>query len=59
MAEISDINENKPHVTAEVICVKCLSRWYPVFPDDLPLIKLECPKCGPGSVILTGQPLEQ
>lgn len=55
MADIIPIETNKPHVVSEVICVKCLKRWICVRPESVLLIDLECPNCGQGYVINTGQ----
>lgn len=43
------------HKVSEVICVKCLKRWICVRPSKTLLIELECPNCGSGYVIETGQ----
>lgn len=56
--EIS-IDENKPHKVSEVICVKCLHRWIAVRPVGTHLSDLECPNCGPGYVIETGEIIEE
>ena len=53
------IEEYKPHSVAEVICVKCLSRYVCVYPSDVLLKDLDCDNCGPGFVITTGQTLEE
>lgn len=58
MAEIHDFEENLPHRVAETVCVKCLHRCITVWPDGTPLKKLECEKCGPGYIILTGEPID-
>lgn len=55
MADIIDIEANLPHVTLEVICVKCLHRYHAVAPAGLPLSQYDCETCGPGYVIATGQ----
>lgn len=58
MGTISDIESNLPHEVAELICLKCLSRWIGVYPDKTLLKDLEC-KCGAvGYVIKTGQTIE-
>lgn len=55
MSKIIDYEANMTHEVAELICLKCLSRWIGVYPQDTPLKKLEC-KCGAvGHVIKTGQ----
>lgn len=55
---IIDINEGKPHVVSEVICVKCGRRWIAVRPEGTLLKELECPDCGAGYVINTGERME-
>lgn len=60
MGQIIDINENKPHCTAELMCVNCLHRWIGVWPADTWLKDLLCPHCNHvGGVITTGQLLEE
>lgn len=51
----SVVEENLPHTVSEVICVKCGKRWIACIPDYLKLKELECPNCGAGYVIETGQ----
>jgi hypothetical protein len=52
---ITQIDEYRPHCTAEVVCLKCLKRWIAVWPLKTPLKILEC-LCGEvGFVIKTGQ----
>ena len=58
MGDIHYIDENKPHEVSEVICIKCGRRWISVRPKDTLLKDIECPNCGAGSVIKTGQDLE-
>lgn len=58
MAKEVNIEENQPHKVSEVICVKCLHRWISVRPISCKLSKLECPNCGPGYVIETGEVLD-
>lgn len=55
---IIDINANSPHVSQEVICVQCHHRWIACAPVELWLKNYECPDCGHGYVIKTGQPLD-
>lgn len=55
MAEIIDIDANKPHITLEVICLKCLHRYQAVAPVSLPLKDFYCETCGCGTIISTGQ----
>ena len=50
-----DINENIPHKVSEVICIKCYKRWIAVRPVNTKLADLECPNCGKGCVIETGE----
>lgn len=50
-----DINENNPHKVSEVICVKCCKRWIAVRPTATKLKDLECPNCGQGYVVETGE----
>ena len=58
MAKEISIEENMPHKVSEVICVKCLKRWICVRPASCRLSWLECPNCGPGYVIETGEVLD-
>ena len=55
MGKIIDIEAILPHKVSEVICVKCGLRWIPVRPEKTLLKELECPKCGQGFVIETGE----
>lgn len=57
--KITPIEEKMPHRVSEVICVKCGKRWLAVRPATVWLKDLECPNCGPGWVIETGQVLEE
>ena len=50
--------ETVPHVVSEVMCVRCLHRWLALRPDSVLLKDLECPNCGPGAVIETGECLD-
>ena len=50
-----DISDNQPHKVSEVICVKCLKRWIAVRPVGCMLKDIECPGCGRGYVIETGE----
>lgn len=56
---IKHIEELKPHKASEVICVKCGRRWIAVRPADTLLKQLECPDCGAGFVIETGEEVEE
>ena len=49
------IEEYQPHKVSEVICVKCGKRWIAIRPSITKLKDLECPKCGAGYVIETGE----
>ena len=55
MDNIIRIEKNIPHTVSEVICVKCGKRWICVRPEDTLLKDIECPECGSGYVIETGQ----
>lgn len=55
---IIGIDENRPHKVSEVICVKCGRRWISVRPEGTLLKDLECPDCGAGWVIMTGEDME-
>lgn len=55
MSDTIDINRNQPHKLSEVICVKCCHRWIAVRPVETALRDLECPNCGTGNVIETGE----
>ncbi len=48
-----------PHKVSEVVCVKCGKRWICVRPEKLLLKDIECPNCGPGFVVETGEDLEE
>lgn len=55
MGDVIDIEANLPHAVSEVICVKCGHRWISVRHNTTLLKELECPNCGKGFVIETGQ----
>lgn len=57
MGKVLNIDENKPHEISEVICVKCGKRWIAVRQEETLLKSLECPSCGAGFVIETGEDL--
>ena len=58
-SKIFYFEDNLPHVTAEVICVKCLHRFIDVRPTSILLKELECHQCGEkGYIIYTGQETE-
>jgi hypothetical protein len=56
--KVTDLEDEKPHVVSEVICVKCLYRWISVRQLKTLLKHLECPNCGQGYVIETGENVE-
>ena len=56
--KIIGIDEHLAHKVSEVICVKCAHRWIAVRPASTMLKHLECPNCGAGFVIETGEVLE-
>ena len=48
--------QNTPHIAAELLCVRCISRWPAVWPESCMLRDIECPHCKQrGGVIATGQ----
>lgn len=55
MTKEFNIEEYQPHKVSEVICVKCCKRWIAVRPSITKLKDLECPNCGTGYVIETGE----
>ena len=55
---VINLDDFRSSYLAEVICTKCLHRWIAVWPVGIWLKDLECPNCGPGYVIKTGQDLE-
>lgn len=59
MFNIINIEANLPHTISEVICLKCLYRWISVRPIKVFLKDIECPNCGRGFVIETGQSMEE
>lgn len=57
---MTGIEDNLPHEISEVICLKCLNRWIAVYPEEVLLKELQCPKCEEtGYVIKTGQTLPE
>lgn len=54
---VVNIDEMRPHVVQEVICIQCCCRWIATAPVDLLLKNYECELCGHGYVIKTGQDL--
>ena len=57
--KIINFEQNLPHRTAEIICLRCLHRYQCVWPEEVLLKNLGCEKCGPGYIILTGQSMEE
>lgn len=60
ITDLAEYRESKePHIVAELMCMACYSRWVGVYPSDVLLKDIECPKCGAvGAVVKTGQDLE-
>lgn len=56
--KIVQLDEYRPHKVSEVICVRCGKRWISVRPAGTLLKEIECPECGKGFVIETGEELE-
>lgn len=56
---VTNLDEYRPHAVSEVVCLKCLKRWLAVRPASVWLKDIECPNCGPGFVINTGQDLTE
>ena len=55
-----DFDDLTPHTVQEVVCLKCLHRWYAVYPQQTLLKDLQCPNCEKqGFVIATGQEMEE
>ena len=52
MSNIHDINENEPHCSTLVRCMKCLYDWRAVFPLGVNPYFLQCPKCKTAKSIL-------
>lgn len=57
MADVINLDDNRPHIVHEVICVQCCHRWIACASVSLLLKDYECPDCGFGYVIKTGQDL--
>jgi len=47
-----------PHKVFEAICIRCGKRWIECCPEKLKLKDIECPNCGKGFVIKTGEEIE-
>ena len=57
-ADIIHIDEHRPHVVFEAVCLSCHHRWIAVMPEENLLNRLECPHAAcqvVGLVINTGQ----
>ena len=58
--KVVSIDDYRPHITREVICIRCLARWVAVYPEDVLMKDLECPSCKRyGGVIATGQEFKE
>ena len=58
--KIINFEDRLPHDVAEVICINCKKRWVAVYPSDVLLKELQCPKCKQfGYVIMTGQQISE
>ena len=55
---VAQLADYLPHMVSKVICLKCYKRWIAVRPTHTLLESLECPNCGAGYVIETGQVLK-
>ncbi len=49
------MSEKRPFLISEVICVKCGERTIAARPYGVQLRELECPNCGKGYIIETGE----
>ena len=59
MSNIIPIDQNEPHLTGELICLRCGYRYVGVWNEKSWLKDLECPYCHiTGFLIGTGQILE-
>ena len=58
MGEVINSNDKQLYVVSEVICVQCCKRWISVRPEKTMLKDIECPNCGKGAVIETGQSID-
>lgn len=53
-----NLDDQRPHELAELICFRCSYRYLAVYPAEALLKTLVCPKCSkPGFMIKTGQTL--
>lgn len=55
---VVQIESGIPHKISEVICIKCGKRWIAIRPEKTLLKDLECPDCGQGFAVETGEDLE-
>ncbi len=55
---VVNLDEYVPHKISEVICVGCGKRWIAARPEGTLLKDLECPNCGAGKVIETGEVID-
>lgn len=58
MGKIINIEEKRPHKVSEVMCVKCFRRCIAVRPVGVLLKEMDCPNCGSGFIIETGEEIE-
>lgn len=56
--DIINLDEYRPQKVSVVVCLKCLKRWVSVRPVETTLTEIECPNCGKGYVIETGESIE-
>lgn len=52
---VVSLDERTSYAVSEVICVRCCERWISVRPQKTLLKHIECPNCGAGYVIKTGE----
>ena len=58
MNNVTNLDDQRPHITAELICVACYWRGVTVYPADLRTAELTC-ECGKlGTLIMNAEPLE-
>lgn len=55
---VVSLDERTPYEVSEVICVRCCERWISVRPQKTLLKDIECPNCGKGYVIKTGEEMQ-
>jgi len=52
------LDDFRPHVCFEAMCIACSHRWQAVAPDVTILADIECPACDlVGTIIVSGQDL--